>query len=129
MLPPFWRGANMALDPHEIRIDTTTMSSPPPAPAANAPPQWMAGVLGLILTLVGMGAWMSIGPRMLAGGAASELEEQYQILVDSNASDMDLWARAGVVAECYLQAHDRERYAKWKSIAAKHARRAGIPGQ
>ena len=114
----------MDIDPPEIRIDTTTR--PKPRPPASAPPQWLAGLFGLLLTIAGMGAWMTIGPRIMAGGAASEMEQQYQILLDISASEMDLGIRAGAVADLYLHAHDRTQYAKWKAISDVHMRRAGI---
>jgi hypothetical protein len=118
----------MALDPHEIRIDTSAPARRPAPPApGGAQPSAIVGVVGLVLSAVAMGAWMNIGPQIMAGGAAGEMEEQYQILVDSKASDMDLGVRAGAVADLYLHAHDRTRYAKWKAIADQHMRRAGIP--
>jgi len=108
------------------QIDTTPRPRPA-APRKAGQPQWIPGVFGLIVAGIAMATWMAVGPSIMAGNAAAELEEQYQLLVDSNADQMDLAMRSGAVAECYLHAKDKDGYRKWKAISEKHMRAAGIP--
>ena len=60
-------------------------------------------------------------------GTAADLERQYQLLVDEDAPQIDCAIRPGAVAEAYLQAEDRKRYRKWKALADRHMRAAGLP--
>lgn len=114
------------MDP--IKIDTTPR---PPSPAPRpAPTPWINAVVGLVLTVAilgGAGAWGVASLRWSAARLAADAEEQYQIQLDAGAGHVDLGVRAGLVAECYLQAQDREGYRRWKAVEQQHMRAAGVP--
>lgn len=117
----------MGIDPSQIRIDTTEKRpAPRPAQRQRAQPVWPA-LLALVVGIAGLSAWMSIGPSMVARGMAEGLIDQYQLLVDAKASELELGVRAGAVAEAYLQAKDSEGYREWKAAADRHMKAAGMP--
>lgn len=111
------------------QIDTTPRRPAPRPTSSSGPPPWLGGVVAAALVVVGLVAWSVLGPRVAASGMAREMEGQYRMLLDAKATEIDLSVRAGAVAELYLHAHDSEGYERWKAIADRHARNAGIPGQ
>lgn len=114
----------MGIDPLQIRIDTTEKR--PATRPAHRPSLWPA-VLALAVGGAALSGWLAIGPRVVARGMADELIDQYQLLVDAKASQLELGVRAGAVAEAYLQAKDAEGYREWKAAADRHMRAAGMP--
>ena len=70
---------------------------------------------------------MRAGPDTLWEQTAAELEQQYAMLVEMKAPQMERAMRAGAIAEAYLQAKDREGYRTWKAAADRHMRAAGMP--
>lgn len=113
----------MAIDPSQIRIDTQPKRQPIAPRRPNRWP-WVIGAVGGVV-LIGIG--YAITPRVVANSMAQEIEGQYQMLMRSGASDMELAVRASAAAELHLQAHDEESYQRWKAIADRHARAAGLP--
>ena len=117
----------MGIDPSAIRIDTAERRpAPRPAHRPSPRPVWPA-VLALVVGIAGLSGWMAIGSSMVARGVADELVDQYQLLIDAKASQLELGVRAGAVAEAYLQANDAEGYREWKAAADRHMRAAGMP--
>lgn len=114
------------MDPREIRIDTTPRSTP----RRQQPPQWLVGVVGLVLVvgMLGGGAWWaSTAMQRNASQVAADLEAQYEIQRNAGARNIDLGVRAGIIAEAYLQSQDPQQYRRWKAIADWHMREAGMP--
>lgn len=72
-----------------------------------------------------------VGDIMTAASTkvAKDAIEQYRTICETNGSEIDRHVRAGFVAEAFLQAGDKENYAKWKRIADAHGQRAGLPIQ
>lgn len=117
----------MGIDPSQIRIDTNDRRpAPRSAQRPRARPAWPA-LLALVIGIAGLLAWMAIGPRVVARGMADELIDQYGLLLQANASQLELGVRAGAVAEAYLQAQDAEGYREWKAASDRHMRAAGMP--
>jgi len=123
----------MAIDPSQIRIDTKPRRPKPrPAsPKATAGPlpavKAGAAIVAMVIAGAATTGWMVLGPRFTVARMADDMEEQYQMLLDSGGGNMDLHVRASAVAELALHAHDRDRYQRWKKVADGHARRAGLP--
>ena len=113
----------MGFDPSQIRINTQPKRQPIAPRRPNRWP-WVIGAVGGVV-LIGIG--YAITPRVVANSMAREIEGQYQMLVRSGASDMELAVRASAAAELHLQSHDEENYQRWKAIADRHARAAGLP--
>lgn len=111
---------------HDLpQIDTTRR------PARSAPsrglPAWLMPMAGVVVLAASLGTWALLGPTIVAGRMADDLEEQYRLLVESRASQLDLGVRAGAIAEAALHAKDRARYREWKAVADRHMRAAGMP--
>jgi hypothetical protein len=58
-----------------------------------------------------------------AKGVADDLIDQYNIVIKGD-DEMAKAARAGAVAEMYLQAKDQPAYEKWKAKSDAHMKRA-----
>ncbi|NER14544.1 hypothetical protein GWK08_13905 [Leptobacterium flavescens] len=56
---------------------------------------------------------------------ARDSEEQYKIAKE-NGDAMDAYLQAGLTAQAYLMANDKENYNKWKEIEKKEAKNAGL---
>jgi len=120
------------IEPGDIRIDTSRGERRPPAPAPSPARSGLTrSQRQAIAWFVGVGlmalVWWGTGMHFSASQIAGEMEEQYQLLLDTGASQMELGVRAGAVAEAYLHAQDRERYVQWNRRAQQHLRRAGLP--
>lgn len=111
------------IDTRPKRTPTPSATTPPPA---SAPP-WLVSVIGVALTFGAMGLWMRVGPGFVASGLINDLAEQYQLLADGGASQLELGMRASAVAEACLQAKRREAYKQWKATSDRHLRAAGMP--
>ena len=125
----------MNFDPTQIRIDTREKRPtyrPRGAPSDQPSMNWAAVLLPILLLLgaviAGIAAVpMRAGPEWLWEQTAAELEQQYAMLVEMKAPQMERAMRAGAIAEAYLQAKDREGYRLWKDAADRHMRAAGMP--
>ena len=124
----------MNFDPTQIRIDTREKrpTCRPRAPSDQPSMNWAAVLLPILLLLgavvAGIAAVpMRVGPEWLWEQTAAELEQQYAMLVEMKAPQMERAIRAGAIAEAYLQAKDREGYRLWKDAADRHMRAAGVP--
>ena len=124
----------MNFDPTQIRIDTREKRPTyrPRAPSDQPSMNWVAVLLPILLLLgavvAGIAAVpMRLGPEWLWEQTAAELEQQYAMLVEMKAPQMERAIRAGAIAEAYLQAKDREGYRLWKDAADRHMRAAGVP--
>ncbi len=88
-----------------------------------------------IIVIAGIWYFKGGGAEKMAQSDLSEAQIQEQIIHDAetqyevakrNGSPMDIYVRAGIVAEAYLQANDQENYKKWKQIEADAAIEAGV---
>lgn len=61
--------------------------------------------------------------KSFAKGVADDLIEQYDI-VKNGTDEMAKAARAGAVAEMYLQARDQASYSQWKAKSDGHMQKA-----
>jgi hypothetical protein len=65
------------------------------------------------------------GQTTVANALAEDQIKKYNI-VKENGSAMEAAAQAGIIAEMFLQAEDKENYKKWKAIEKKEQKRAGM---
>lgn len=92
-------------------------------------------MVGGCVALIGIGAKQMADEQRKSGATimkqvgnevANDAIRQYNTIVESNGSQVDLHVRAGLVAEAYLQSGNDEKYRKWKKIADTHAKNAGM---
>jgi len=95
--------------------------------------EFSIAIVVVIIAVLGIWCFIGLGAKHAAESnlnniqlqVAHEAEEQYAI-AKRNGSPMDIYVRAGLVAEAYLQAKDEVNYKKWKQIETEAAIAAGI---
>ena len=65
------------------------------------------------------------GQTTVANALAEDQIKKYNIVKESGTA-MEAAVQAGIIAEMYLQAEDKEHYKKWKAIEKKEQKRAGM---
>lgn len=126
----------MSIDPTQIRIDTRAdqhlSPMPPQAPRGTfaclsaAVAIVLCLLLGVVVVVAMLEPFSPVADDFWTD-AAADLEDQYRIVVDAGAPQIDRAIRAGAVAEAYLQGKDKAAYRRWKAIAERHTRAAGLP--
>lgn len=84
-------------------------------------------IVAVCLTFGGCVFLTGVGMYAVNERVVDDAIEQYNIVVQSNGSEIEKHVHAGLVAEACLQARDKDGYNKWKRIRDIHARNAGLP--